>query len=767
MEKNSLRLLVVDDEEAARYGIRRALEAFGHEISEAESAEAARALMRDRKFDLLLLDVNLPGISGLEFLNELQTESEANKTEAPLVIIITAHGSERLAVQAVKSGAYDYISKPFELDDLRLVVKNAFETIQLRRENRSLRRRIEIETSQRGALLGNSGAMQSVRAMIEKVADTDATVLVRGESGTGKELVARELHDRSTTRSGGAFVAVNCAALPTELIESELFGHEKGAFTGAAARRRGKFEQANGGTLFLDEIGDMSANVQAKLLRALEERRIERLGGNESIPVDVRIISATHRPLDSGGARLVGGCSRRLVGPLGGAPSGVQTKLLAALLGAVVLLIVVGVLGMQAIADSNGRAEALRALQQRATAYRALQADAEQIRQLLGLRAGGPDLQAFVPPAAAPTGAALTALDTTIATAITRLGPGGDLANLGFRPPAAEQATLDRIASDEGQLAGAMTRIIAFDRAGATSQATQVQGAEAEPLRNDLLSLTGGLVAGTTAETNALIAENLSAFGGSQRTFVAVAVLSVVLALVLGYALSWSVIGPIKRMEARLAAIASGDFSGHVDVPNRDELGALAANINQMNDELGRLYKELESASRHKSEFLANMSHELRTPLNAIIGFSEVLHEEMSGPLNVFQRQYVEDVREAGQHLLSLINDILDLSKVEAGQMELALAEVSILETLESGVTMHQARATRNEITFNLRIDRLFDEAARRTRLSRRGQRRDADRIRRSVDIHALPEREMVALSDSAIRLIPCQQLMLLEPIRM
>ena len=291
MEKNSLRLLVVDDEEAARYGIRRALEAFGHEISEAESAETARALMAGRKFDLLLLDVNLPGISGLEFLNELQTESEAKKTEAPLVIIITAHGSERLAVQAVKSGAYDYISKPFELDDLRLVVKNAFETIQLRRENRSLRRRIEIESSHRGALLGNSAAMHSVRAMIEKVAETDATVLVRGESGTGKELVARELHDRSSARSSGAFVAVNCAALPTELIESELFGHEKGAFTGAAARRRGKFEQANGGTLFLDEIGDMSATVQAKLLRALEERRIERLGGDESIPVDVRIVS--------------------------------------------------------------------------------------------------------------------------------------------------------------------------------------------------------------------------------------------------------------------------------------------------------------------------------------------------------------------------------------------------------------------------------------------------------------------------------------------
>jgi DNA-binding NtrC family response regulator len=203
-----------------------------------------------------------------------------------------------MAVQAVKSGAYDYISKPFELDDLRLVTKNAFETIQLRRENQSLRRRIEIERSQRGSLLGNSKAMQQVRAMIDKVADTDATVLVRGESGTGKELVARELHDRSNTRGSGPFVAVNCAALPTELIESELFGHEKGAFTGAAARRKGKFEQADGGTLFLDEIGDMSANVQAKLLRALEDRRIERLGGDESIPVDVRIISATHRALE-------------------------------------------------------------------------------------------------------------------------------------------------------------------------------------------------------------------------------------------------------------------------------------------------------------------------------------------------------------------------------------------------------------------------------------------------------------------------------------
>src|SRR5204862_5249670 len=179
--------------------------------AEAASAESARTLMREREFDLLLLDVNLPGISGLEFLNQIQTESETNKIEAPLVVIITAHGSERLAVQAVKSGAHDYLSKPFEIDDLRLVVKNALETVRLRRENRTLRKRIELEGAERGAFLGNSEAMQRVRALVEKVAETDATVLVRGESGTGKELVARELHERSSHRRRGAFVAVNCA----------------------------------------------------------------------------------------------------------------------------------------------------------------------------------------------------------------------------------------------------------------------------------------------------------------------------------------------------------------------------------------------------------------------------------------------------------------------------------------------------------------------------------------------------------------------------
>jgi DNA-binding NtrC family response regulator len=282
MKRQTSRLLIVDDEEAARYGMLRALKGFG-EIEEASSTEEARLLLGKKPADLILLDFNLPGTNGLDFLRQLKQEKDS-----PIVILITAHGSERMAVEAIKSGAHDYLSKPFDVDELRLVVKNALETVELRRENEQLKKRIEIESKQRGRLLGDSLSMQKVRSLIEKVAETDVTVLVRGESGTGKELVAQEIHDRSSSRRSGAFVAVNCAALPSELIESELFGHEKGAFTGASARRQGKFEQADGGTLFLDEIGDMNANVQAKLLRALEER----------IPVDVRIVSATHRALE-------------------------------------------------------------------------------------------------------------------------------------------------------------------------------------------------------------------------------------------------------------------------------------------------------------------------------------------------------------------------------------------------------------------------------------------------------------------------------------
>jgi DNA-binding NtrC family response regulator len=285
------KILIVDDEEAARYGMRRALKSYA--VTEAGSVDEARQAMISGRPDLILLDINLPGASGLEYLRELAAEEDP-----PPVVMITAHGSERTAVAAIKAGAYDYLAKPFEVDELRLVVKNALEAHGLRRENERLRAELAAARGC-GDLLGASEEMRGVYDLIAKVSVTDVTVLIRGESGTGKELVARAIHDRSTHRRGGAFVAMNCAALPSELIESELFGHERGAFTGAAGQRKGKFELAHGGTIFLDEIGDMSPATQAKLLRVLEERQIERLGGTHTIPVDVRVVSATNRDLEA------------------------------------------------------------------------------------------------------------------------------------------------------------------------------------------------------------------------------------------------------------------------------------------------------------------------------------------------------------------------------------------------------------------------------------------------------------------------------------
>ncbi len=283
------KILIVDDEEASRYGMARALK--NYDITEAASVEAARQIAAKSRPDLILLDNNLPGASGMDYLQELSANEDA-----PPVVMITAHGSERTAIAAIKAGAYDYLAKPFEVDELRLVVKNALEASGLRRENERLRAELKAARGV-GDLLGASDAMRRIYDLINKVAATDVTVLIRGESGTGKELVARAIHERSAHRRDGAFIAMNCAALPSELIESELFGHERGAFTGAAGQRKGKFESASGGTIFLDEIGDMSLNTQAKLLRVLEERKVERLGGSHSIPIDVRVISATNRDL--------------------------------------------------------------------------------------------------------------------------------------------------------------------------------------------------------------------------------------------------------------------------------------------------------------------------------------------------------------------------------------------------------------------------------------------------------------------------------------
>jgi DNA-binding NtrC family response regulator len=283
-------VLIVDDEPAARYGMRRALEKQGCSIAEAESIDAAETICDSQSPAAVLLDVKLANESGLDYLPRL-----ISRKNAPVVIIVTAHGSERTAVEAIKKGAYDYLAKPFDVDELRILVRNAIETFQLRAENERLRNEVA-GGGTFGNLIGSSPQMEKIYSLIEKVAQTDVSVLITGESGTGKEMVAREIHSRSRVKSG-PFVALNCAAMPEELIESELFGHEKGAFTGAAARRAGKFEIADKGTLFLDEIGDMSPKTQAKVLRVLEDKRFQRLGSNEELSTDARIISATNKHL--------------------------------------------------------------------------------------------------------------------------------------------------------------------------------------------------------------------------------------------------------------------------------------------------------------------------------------------------------------------------------------------------------------------------------------------------------------------------------------
>jgi signal transduction histidine kinase len=394
-----------------------------------------------------------------------------------------------------------------------------------------------------------------------------------------------------------------------------------------------------------------------------------------------------------------------VVRAVGRLPVKVRTKMYVAFVGTVVLLVVVGILGLRVLSQSNGRVETLEALQVRATAYRALQTDAEQVRQLLALRAGGSTANAYSGGRSSSLNkAGLVTLDNAIVSRLGTLGQAADSAGLGFVPPAADLSVLVEIRQDQGQLTTVMAQILASDLAGAPSQAQRHQP-DAERLANDLQALAIQLVGTAQSQTQNVVAQNRTSYADSQRLSIAVATGSIALALILGFVLSRSVIGPIQRVESRVAAIASGDFSGRVDIANRDELGALGANVNHMNDELGRLYRELETVSRHKTEFLANMSHELRTPLNAIIGFSDVLHEQMFGELNEQQLGYVQDVLDAGHHLLSLINDILDLSKVEAGRMELEIADVSLPEVMQSGLTMNAERATRSGIALGMSVD--------------------------------------------------------------
>ncbi|MBI4904684.1 MAG: sigma-54-dependent Fis family transcriptional regulator [Acidobacteria bacterium] len=285
-------LLIVDDEAAARFALKRAFQSL-YSIHEADSVAAARAVLREHpQLHAILLDYSMPGEDGLSLLHDL-----AATNESPAVVMITAHGSERVAVDAMKLGAFDYLPKPYDLEELRLVVARAIDHRLMRMELEDLRRRVAGD-GQFGRMVGDSPVMREVFLSADRIAQTDLPVLVLGESGTGKDVLAQEIHARSA-RARQRMVALNCAALPESLVESELFGYEKGAFTGAQVARPGKFELASGGTLFLDEIGDMTPATQAKILRAAETGSVERLGAARPTKVDVRIIAATNQNLQS------------------------------------------------------------------------------------------------------------------------------------------------------------------------------------------------------------------------------------------------------------------------------------------------------------------------------------------------------------------------------------------------------------------------------------------------------------------------------------
>jgi signal transduction histidine kinase len=367
--------------------------------------------------------------------------------------------------------------------------------------------------------------------------------------------------------------------------------------------------------------------------------------------------------------------------------------------------VALGVLGLRVLGQSNERVESLGALQERAFAYGQLQSDTLNVRLLL-TENPGQDFYAITP-GWFPRGRGLAdvGVDRAVLNALARIPPATLVDRLGFVPPAEDQLVLRGIRTKVERLRAVMREILEPASRSAPAEVQRRLRNHAHQVAIDLNELATVLVNSTRAKTDRLIAQNADAFAGSRNLFVGVAAGAIVLALLLGFVLSWSLVGPIQRIDSRLAAIASGDFSGRVDVGNRDELGALATNVNRMNDELNRLYRELETASRHKSEFLASMSHELRTPLNAIIGFSQVLRERLFGELNEKQAEYVDDILSSGNHLLSLINDVLDLSKVEAGQVELDVAPFSLRDALERGVVMVRERATHDGVLVTLGTD--------------------------------------------------------------
>jgi DNA-binding NtrC family response regulator len=281
-------ILVIDDENSIRRSLKEILEFENHTVDEAEDGEAGYNMAIKNNYDVILSDIKMPKLDGLELLQKLNESAVSSS-----IIMMSGHGSIETAVSALKSGAYDYLAKPIDLNRLLVTVRNALEKNSLLSETKSLKKIVAKNID----MVGISSEINSIKDLIEKVAPTDAKVLITGENGSGKELVARWLHQKSK-RANGPLIEVNCASIPSELIESELFGHEKGSFTSAFAHKKGKFELAEGGTLFLDEIGDMSLSAQAKVLRALQENKITRVGGVKEINVNVRIISATNKNLE-------------------------------------------------------------------------------------------------------------------------------------------------------------------------------------------------------------------------------------------------------------------------------------------------------------------------------------------------------------------------------------------------------------------------------------------------------------------------------------
>ncbi len=283
------KILLVDDEASIRMALKEILEYESHTVIESPDAQAALKAVGQETFDLIISDIKMPKMDGLEFLSKVKEMG----VESP-VVMITGHGTIDTAVESIKKGAFDFIQKPLDLNRVLVTVRNATQSVQMVRETKSLKKKVaRIVGTQ---IVGNSKGIQEVISMVDTVAPTEARVLILGPNGSGKELIARQLHEKSN-RAQGPFVEVNCAAIPGELIESELFGHEKGAFTSAVKTKPGKFEMAEGGSIFLDEIGDMSITAQAKVLRALQESKIQRVGGEKDIQVNVRVMAATNKDL--------------------------------------------------------------------------------------------------------------------------------------------------------------------------------------------------------------------------------------------------------------------------------------------------------------------------------------------------------------------------------------------------------------------------------------------------------------------------------------